>query len=41
LRGSLARTDRNCLHVRALAAKWPCTRSDRIRIGHQRSSKSV
>jgi hypothetical protein len=41
LRGSLARTDCNCLNVRAQAAKWPFTRSDRIRLEHQQRSKSV
>lgn len=29
----------NCLHVRALAAKWPFLRSDQARIGHEVTSK--
>ena len=34
-----ARTDRNCLHVCELAAKWPLTRSDRARMEHEVTSK--
>ena len=34
-----ARTDCNCLHVRALAAKWPLLRSDQTRMEHEVTSK--
>ncbi len=31
----------NCLHVRALAAKWPSTRSDQAKKEHEVTSKSA